>query len=206
MSSFISVDLLFSFFSEHILPAISKCRRLKIYVKFTGSLLTDSLSSLGYIELAHNAGMSFHVLLSLDIENRSNTSKIIRNISLFAYKGNTFIAQFKQCQGNSKNPNEAGAIVLGDNGAYSTTISPNSTKRLHLEFLLKQKDLISGINQFNKIYLAYYDENDNLISYYLLDVESNWIEGTLASPKQWILLNESRRVLLNDKRLKDELS
>lgn len=206
MSSFISVDLLFSFFSEHILPAISKCRCLKIYVKFTGSLLTDSLSSLGYIELAHNAGMSFHVPLSLDIENRSNTSKIIRNISLFAYKDKAFVAQFKQCQGNTKNPNKADAIILGDNGAYSTTISPNSTKRLHLEFFLNQKDLISGINQVNKIYLAYNDENDNLISYYLLDVESNWIEGTLASPKQWILLNESRRVLLNDKRLKDELS
>lgn len=206
MSSFISIDLLFSFFTEHILPTISNHRRLRIYVKFTGSLLTNSLPSLGYIELAHNAGMSFHVPLSLDVENHSKTSKTIRNISLFAYKDKTFVAQFKQSQGNTKNSNEAGAIILGDNGAYSTTISPNSTKRLHLEFMLKQRDLVPGTNQFNKLYLSYYDECDNLISYYLLDAEANWIEGTLASPRQWIPLNESRRTLLNDKGLKDELS
>lgn len=206
MSNFVSPDLLLSFFSSRILPFISKRHRLKIHAKFTGSLLTTSLPTLGYIELADNAGMSFHVPLSLDIYNCSNTSKIIRNISLFAYKDKTFISEFKQCQGNTRNPNEPGAIVLGDNGAYTTAISPNSTKRLHLEFMLKQTDLISGTNQFNKLYLSYYDENDNLISYYLLDVDANWIEGPLASPKQWISLNESRRVLLNDKRLKNELS
>lgn len=206
MDSFISADFLFSLLTEHILPTISSHRRLKIYVKFTGSLLTDSLPSLGYIEFAHNAGMSFHVPLSLDVENRSKTSKTIRNISLFAYKDKAFVAQFKQCQGNTKNPNKADAIILGDNGAYSTTISPNSTKRLHLEFMLKQRELVPGTNQFNKLYLSYYDESDNLISYYLLDAEANWIEGTLASPRQWISLNESRRTLLNDKGLKDELS
>lgn len=206
MGSFISSDLLFSFFSNHVLPFISKNRLLKIHVKFTGSLLTDSLPTLGYIELADNAGMSFHVPLSLDIDNHSNTSKIIRNISLFAYKDKTFISEFKQCQGNTRTPNESGAIILGDNGSYTTAIPPNNTKRLHLEFMLKQTDLLPGTNQFNKLYLSYYDESDNLISYYLLDVEANWIEGTLASPKQWISLNDSRRVLLNDKRLKNELS
>ena len=63
-----------------------------------------------------------------------------------------------------------------------------------------------GVNQFNKLYLSYHDENDNLLSFYLTDIDATWIEGTLVHPKQWISLNESRRVLLNDKRLKDELS
>lgn len=132
--------------------------------------------------------------------------KIIRNISLLAYKDSNFVAEFSQCQGNTNNPNKPGAIILGDEGAYTTVVPANSSKRLTLQFFLSQRDVSLGVNQFNKLYLSYHDENDNLLSFYLTDIDATWIEGTLVHPKQWISLNESRRVLLNDKRLKDELS
>lgn len=198
------VSIIVSCVSSWITLFLPKLKKLKIYVKFVGSRLTESLSSLGYIETTN--GLSLHVPLWLDICNTSGVSKIIRNISLFAYKDKDFIAEFKQCQGNTINSNKSDAVTLGDEGSYTTVIAANSSKRLALQFFLFQSDFSPGINQFNKLYLSYYDESGDLTSYYLTDIKANWIEGTLSHPKQWISLNESRRVLLNDKRLKNELS
>lgn len=198
------VSIIVSCVSSWITLFLPKLKKPKIYVKFVGSRLTESLSSLGYIETTN--GLSLHVPLWLDICNTSGVSKIIRNISLFAYKDKDFIAEFKQCQGNAINSNKSDAVTLGDEGSYTTVIAANSSKRLALQFFLFQSDFSPGINQFNKLYLSYYDESGDLTSYYLTDIKANWIEGTLSHPKQWISLNESRRVLLNDKRLKNELS
>ena len=198
------VSIIVSCVSSWITLSLPKLKKPKIYVKFVGSRITESLSSLGYIETTN--GLSLHVPLWLDICNTSGVSKIIRNISLFAYKDKDFIAEFKQCQGNTINSNKSDAVTLGDEGSYTTVIAANSSKRLALQFFLFQSDFSPGINQFNKLYLSYYDESGDLTSYYLTDIKANWIEGTLSHPKQWISLNESRRVLLNDKRLKNELS
>lgn len=198
------VSIIVSCVSSWITLSLPKLKKPKIYVKFVGSRITESLSSLGYIETSN--GTSLHVPLWLDICNTSGVSKIIRNISLLAYKDSNFVAEFSQCQGNTNNPNKPGAIILGDEGAYTTVVPANSSKRLTLQFFLSQRDISMGVNQFNKLYLSYHDENDNLLSFYLTDIDATWIEGTLVHPKQWISLNESRRVLLNDKRLKDELS
>lgn len=205
-SIFISalVSIIVACISSWITLSLPKFRKPKIYVKFVGSRITESLSSLGYIETS--IGISLHVPLWLDICNTSGVSKIIRNISLFAYNDSKFIAEFKQCEGNTNNPNKPNAIILGDEGAYTTVVPANSSKRLTLQFFLYQSDVSIGTNQFNKLYLSYYDENNNLLSFYLTDIEANWIEGTLVHPKQWISLNKSRRILLNDKGLKDALS
>lgn len=198
------ISIIVSCVSSWITLSLPKLKKPKTYVKFVGSRLTESLSSLGYIKTTH--GLSLHVPLWLDICNTTGVSKIIRNISLLAYKDSNFVAEFSQCQGNTNNPNKPGAIILGDEGAYTTVVPANSSKRLTLQFFLSQRDVSLGVNQFNKLYLSYHDENDNLLSFYLTDIDATWIEGTLVHPKQWISLNESRRVLLNDKRLKDELS
>ena len=198
------VSIIVSCVSSWITLSLPKLKKSKIYVKFVGSRITESLSSLGYIKTTN--GLSLHVPLWLDICNTAGVSKIIRNISLLAYKDSNFVAEFSQCQGNTNNPNKPGAIILGDEGAYTTVVPANSSKRLTLQFFLSQRDVSMGVNQFNKLYLSYHDENDNLLSFYLTDIDATWIEGTLVHPKQWISLNESRRVLLNDKRLKDELS
>lgn len=198
------VSIIVSCVSSWITLSLPKLKKPKIYVKFVGSRITESLSSLGYIKTTN--GLSLHVPLLLDICNTSGVSKIIRNISLFAYKDKDFIAEFKQCQGNTINSNKSDAVTLGDEGSYTTVVPANSSKRLTLQFFLSQRDVSMGVNQFNKLYLSYHDENDNLLSFYLTDIDATWIEGTLVHPKQWISLNESRRVLLNDKRLKDELS
>lgn len=198
------VSIIVSCVSSWITLSLPKLKKPKIYVKFVGSRLTESLSSLGYIKTTN--GLSLHVPLWLDICNTAGVSKIIRNISLLAYKDSNFVAEFSQCQGNTNNPNKPGAIILGDEGAYTTVVPANSSKRLILEFDLLQSSIAPGTNQFNKLCLSYYDENDRQLHYYLIDVDANWIKGTLVSPRQWISLNESRRILLNDKGLKDELS
>ena len=195
------VSIIVSCVSSWITLSLPKLKKPKIYVKFVGSRITESLSSLGYIETSN--GTSLHVPLWLDICNTSGVSKIIRNISLFAYNDSKFVVEFKQCEGCK---NKSGSIILGDEGAYTTVVPANSSKRLTLQFFLSQRDVSMGVNQFNKLYLSYHDENDNLLSFYLTDIDATWIEGTLAHPKQWISLNESRRVLLNDKRLKNEWS
>lgn len=186
------VSVIVSCVSSWITLSLPKLKKPKIHVKFVGSRITKSLSSLGYIETSN--GISLHVPLWLDICNTSGVSKIVRNISLFAYKDSEFVAEFTQCQGNTNNPNKPGAIILGDEGTYTTVVPANSSKRLVLEFDLLQSTIISRANQFNKLYLSYYDENDKQICYFLANVNVNWIERPLASSKQWITLNKSRRI------------
>lgn len=198
------ISIIVSCVSSWITLSLPKLKKPKIYVKFVGSRLTESLSSLGYIETTH--GLSLHVPLWLDICNTTGVSKIIRNISLLAYKDSNFVAEFSQCQGNTNNPNKPGAIILGDKGAYTTVVPANSSKRLILEFDLLQGSIAPGTNQFNKLWLSYYDENDRQLRYYLIDVDASWIKGTLVSPKQWITLDKPCRTLHNDTRSTDELS
>ncbi len=198
------ISIIVSCVSSWITLSLPKLKKPKIHVKFVGSRLTESLSSLGYIETTH--GLSLHVPLWLDICNTTGVSKIIRNISLLAYKDSNFVAEFSQCQGNTNNPNKPGAIILGDEGAYTTVVPANSSKRLILEFDLLQGSIAPGTNQFNKLWLSYYDENDRQLRYYLIDVDASWIKGTLVSPKQWITLDKPCRTLHNDTRSTDELS
>lgn len=198
------ISIIVSCVSSWITLSLPKLKKPKIYVKFVGSRLTESLSSLGYIKTTH--GLSLHVPLWLDICNTTGVSKIIRNISLLAYKDSNFVAEFSQCQGNTNNPNKPGAIILGDEGAYTTVVPANSSKRLILEFDLLQGSIAPGTNQFNKLWLSYYDENDRQLRYYLIDVDASWIRGTLVSPKQWITLDKPCRTLHNDTRSTDELS
>lgn len=198
------ISIIVSCVSSWITLSLPKLKKPKIYVKFVGSRLTESLSSLGYIKTTH--GLSLHVPLWLDICNTTGVSKIIRNISLLAYKDSNFVAEFSQCQGNTNNPNKPGAIILGDEGAYTTVVPANSSKRLILEFDLLQGSIAPGTNQFNKLWLSYYDENDRQLRYYLIDVDASWIKGTLVSPKQWITLDKPCRTLHNDTRSTDEMS
>lgn len=198
------ISIIVSCVSSWITLSLPKLKKPKIYVKFVGSRITESLSSLGYIKTAH--GLSLHVPLWLDICNTTGVSKIIRNISLLAYKDSNFVAEFSQCQGNTNNPNKPGAIILGDEGAYTTVVPANSSKRLILEFDLLQGSIAPGTNQFNKLWLSYYDENDRQLRYYLIDVDASWIKGTLVSPKQWITLDKPCRTFHNDTRSTDELS
>ena len=198
------ISIIVSCVSSWITLSLPKLKKPKIHVKFVASRLTESLSSLGYIETTH--GLSLHVPLWLDICNTTGVSKIIRNISLLAYKDSNFVAEFSQCQGNTNNPNKPGAIILGDEGAYTTVVPANSSKRLILEFDLLQGSIAPGTNQFNKLWLSYYDENDRQLRYYLIDVDASWIKGTLVSPKQWITLDKPCRTLHNDTRSTDELS
>ena len=137
-------------------------------------------------------GLSFHVPLWIDICNTTSISKIIRNVSLHLMRENSIVGDFTQIQGNSNNPKDASAIMLGDNGAYTFVVPANSVLRVELEFSLLECNL-NKEKTFDSIYLSYYDEKNNIHVFQLANLNVNWTEGTIQRIEEWITLEERKR-------------
>lgn len=141
----------------------------------------------GYYRSQLGPGLYLRIPLWLDIVNTSGVSRIVRNVNLYAYSKKKEIAVFTQMQCIVNNGE---TYVLGNNGAYTFVIPPNSACRFDVEFMLKETELSPGEKEFDEIVLSYFDEKNRIHAFHLINIDSCWIEKKIPMEKQWIALDE----------------
>ncbi|WP_289292496.1 hypothetical protein [Sporofaciens musculi] len=144
----------------------------------------------GYYRCQNEAGLYLRIPLWLDIVNTSGISRIVRNVNLYAYSNKKEIATFTQIQGIGAGEKH---ISLGDNGAYTFVIPPNSACRFDVEFMLKETELSPDRKEFDEIVLSYFDEKNRIYAFHLMNIDSCWIVKQIPMEKQWIALNKRCR-------------
>ena len=144
----------------------------------------------GYYRCQNEAGLYLRIPLWLDIVNTSGISRIVRNVNLYAYSNKKEIAAFTQIQCIENNGK---TFVLGDNGAYTFVIPPNSACRFDVEFMLKETEVPTEKKEFDEIILSYFDEKNCIHTFHLINIDFCWSVKQIPMEKRCIALDKRCR-------------
>ncbi len=160
--------------------------KVSLFAKMVYSKSSDD-KACGYYRSQMGSGLYLRIPLWLDIVNTSGVSRIVRNVNLYAYLSKKGIASFTQIQGIGTGEKH---FSLGDNGAYTFVIPPNSACRFDVEFILEERDLSPNEKEFDEIILSYFDEKNRIHAFHLINVDFCWVEKKIPMEKQWFTLDK----------------
>lgn len=126
-------------------------------------------------------GVSFRVPLWLELENTSNTTRVLRDVNLVLYQGKTRTAEMVQFQSN--NIKEKEPIIYGNDESYSFVLEPRSIRRYDCHFGL-QESVVEG-QHFDQVKLRYYDEHDKEHLFLLGSVDGDWSIKQFPRSGKW---------------------
>ena len=175
---------------------MDKAGKIKIYCKIMQG--DDPILSVGYKTSFSDSGMiSLLVPIRLEIQNTTNTCRVIRDVSMWLYNGSKQVAEMIQIENVQHKQTTNGAVTSestneygADKNMYSFVIQPRSIQREHCAYAFKtSKDDIKKYI-FDDIRLAYFDEKDRKHVFSIRKVENAWKGAPIDGDKDWILLKE----------------
>ena len=132
------------------------------------------------------------VPIAFELQNTSNTTRVIRDLSLELYNGKSFVLKLIQ---NEKMKNslirdnevvESETTFYGtDNGSYSFMLQPRSIQKQKCFYAVRMNPRESNNKQFDTIRISYYNERNHKKSYILKTDLKGWNMGKKASDKDW---------------------
>lgn len=123
----------------------------------------------------------FTVPVVFEFQNTSNTTRVIRDVSLLLYNGKDLVAKMIQLdhlhttkRKGSEITEEKDLYFGTDKGSYSFVIEPRSIQRQECEYMhiISRSDILE--NTFDTIILRYYDERNCAKSYTIRKIDGNW--------------------------------
>lgn len=158
----------------------------------------DPIESVGYkTSITEPGAISLLIPIKLEIQNTSNTCRVIRDVSMWLYKGGTSVAEMVQIQ-TVRHTKTSGGLVTSDStsefGAdknmYSFVIQPRSIQRQHCAYAFKVKKEEIEKYMFDDIRLSYYDEKDRKHLFSVRKIENAWSINQMNGDDDWVLLKE----------------
>lgn len=171
---------------------IDKRGKLNIFYRFTCKKGPNPLSW-GFEE---NAGerISFVVPVMFEFQNTSNTTRVIRDVSVVLYNGDKQVInmpKLSRLQTKTRRANEIEEqnYYFGtEKGSYSFVLPPRSIQRQECEYMWTiRKDEVEA-NRFNRVEICYHDERNNLKSFNAKEIPDCWQNKHFEIDEDWILL------------------
>ena len=175
---------------------MDKAGKLKLYcVVVKGD---DPIVSVGFKTSITEPGMiSFLIPIKLEIQNTSNTCRVIRDVSMWLYEEEKPVAEMVQIQNVRHTQSTSGKVTSestseygADKNMYSFVIQPRSIQREHCTYAYKIKKEEIGKYMFDDIRLSYYDEKDIIVSYIAKEKIKGWKMGEQTPNIEWIKLSK----------------
>ena len=151
--------------------------KIKLYYKIVFSKAREG-ETWGFFK--NNNDFIFEIPLWIQIQNTSNSVRVVRDLNILLYKNGRKITQMTQITNKDD-------ILYGDDGAYSFVIPPRSLKKYDLDFLIKKKEMRPNHN-FDEIKIRYFDEKDNKQIFKINKIKECWNVGNLNRDKSWKLV------------------
>lgn len=165
---------------------IDRVGKIEIYAKVVYNRSTGSYTW-GFRKNAD--GVFLNVPLWIEIQNLSNSTRILRDINLLLVSdGKELVTMIQSNRTESK---EQGFYLYANEGSYSLSLGGGEIKKIDCLFLLKGG---SDIPSFDEISLRYYDEKNRAHIFSLGHVEGDWIEKDFSRSGEWIKLKEKERM------------
>ena len=163
---------------------IDRAGNLEIYAKVVGDRLTGSYTWGFY---RNTDGMFLIVPLWIEIQNLSNSFRILRDINLLLFADGKELTTMVQSNRTESKSREV--LLFANEGSYSLSLGGGEIKKLDCQFLLKASP---DIPFFDEIVLRYYDEKNHAHMFSLGYVEGDWIEKEFPRNGEWIRLKEKK--------------
>ena len=179
------VGLLSSLIILSIQIWINNKGNVKIYRKIIAIPFQNNDYGWGCIE--ERDELVFMVPMAIELMNTSNTTKVIRDLSLHLYEGMNYVGRMIQIEySKGKTDIEYGA----DNNAYSFTLAPRSVQKQRCLFAYKIHKSQRRAVLFDTIKIQYYDEKDRPHKSQLVDgIVNCWGTNLYEKDENWTLLS-----------------
>ena len=163
---------------------LDRVGKIEIYVKAVYDRPTGS-HTWGFHRNAD--GIFLNVPLWIEIQNLSNSTRIIRDINLLLVSKGKELATL--IQSNRTDIKGQGPYLYANDGSYSLSLGGAEIKKMDCHFLLKES---SDVPPFDEIVLRYYDEKNRAHKFSLGQVEGDWTVKEFPHSGEWIKLKEKR--------------
>ena len=139
--------------------------KMRIYYKIYSA---DSQRGKPFAFIDKTDGYSyFYIPVFFELQNTSNWTRILRDLSIVMYLENKPVAKMIQINDSEHNIIRDGEIVHSsteeygsEQGSYSFMIQPTSIQKAKCLYLFKVKQSEKNKWMFDSIYLEYYDERN----------------------------------------------
>lgn len=150
----------------------------------------------GFDEYA-DGRLGFTIPVVFEVQNTSNTTRVIRDVSLLLYSGNTFVAKMYQSAGKHITNRRNGEITGeqdykfgAEKGSYSFVLPPRSIQRQECEYCYviyanEQRDKC-----FDMIIARYYDEQNKAHAFKVMSIDNAWAKKYFDPDEEWCVLEE----------------
>ena len=126
-----------------------------------------------------------------ELQNTSNTTRVVRDLSIELYLGNEFIFKLVQIESSTNRTpfsDNYSEVAFGDNGSYSFVLEPRSIKKEQCFYSYYiDKDKTKEMD-FDTIKISYFKENDKKVSYIAKSKLSGWSTINTEADHEWIFL------------------
>lgn len=186
---------------------IDKHGKLNVFYKFAvlkssdnGSWGLDYSDDKTHFE-QEEKGFVFTVPVIFEFQNTSNTTRVIRDVSLLLYMDKNFVAKMIQSDHFSSSE-KTGSIVTkksdmyygGDNGSYSFVLPPRSIQKQRGLFLHTFERTRKNDYLFNKLVLRYFDEKNKPHMYEIKNLSDLWEKTRYIADKDWNDLKNCKKI------------
>lgn len=166
--------------------------KLHIFYRFTRDLLTER----GWGFDQRDFGRCFLTIpAEFELQNTSNSTRVIRDVSLMLYNGDKCVAKMIQAD-HLKLTKKSGNVITeqkdfhfgAEKGSYSFVLPPRSIQRQHCEYIaVVEKEEIEE-KTFDRIKLRYYDEKNKAHFFDIREISDCWKTKHYEADEEWILL------------------
>lgn len=159
---------------------LDRAGKLEIYVKVVNDRPTGTYTW-GFQKNVD--GILLTVPIWIEIQNLSNSNRILRDINLVTAVGGRELTKMVQSNRiGGRNP-----YMYANDGSYSITIGGREIENIECNFFLKAS---SNVPCFDEIWLRYYDEKNCVHKFSLGNVEGDWSVKEFPRTGEWIRLKE----------------
>ena len=135
-------------------------------------------------------GPTFVVPLVFELQNTSNTTRVMRDVSVLMYKDGKYVdemLQIGQAGEKSKEKREYGS----DNQSYSFVVQAKSIHKIYGTYVYAPGFDPAKRLDFNEIRLRYFDERNKAREYHIRYIDNPWDQQDMDGDENWILLENN---------------
>ena len=139
----------------------------------------------------------FTLPVYFELQNTSNTTRVIRDLSFLLYSDAEFVGNMHQMgtirirSSKGSEITEEKAFSFGaENGSYSFVLPPRSIQRQECEYVFVINPDEKEQKHFNTVVARYYDERNKAHTFRAMAIENCWERKHYEIDEEWLLLTE----------------
>lgn len=142
----------------------------------------------------------FTLPVFFELQNTSNTTRVVRDLSFLLYSGTQFVGNMHQ-MGTIRVRSSNGSIITdekafsfgAEKGSYSFVLPPRSIQRQECEYVFVINPDEIEKKHFDTVIARYYDEHNKAHIFSAMSIENCWKQKHNDVDEDWFLLKKKKR-------------